>query len=55
MKTILIIIVLHSTTAVTTVEFDDGPACARAAESLKKLTSVRTLCTPKADMPTLTP
>ena len=47
MKTILIIIVLHSTTAITAVEFDDAPACERAAAALHQLASVRTLCVAK--------
>ena len=47
MKTILIIIVLHSTAAITAIEFDDARACERAAEALSKQGNVRTICTPK--------
>jgi len=48
MKTILIIILLHSTASVTVVEFDDVQACERAAEAIRKLTWAKTLCAPKA-------
>jgi DNA-binding LacI/PurR family transcriptional regulator len=47
MKTILIIIVLHSTAAVTTIEFDNAKACEQAAEALRQLGRFKTVCTPK--------
>ena len=47
MKTILIIIVLHSTAAITAIEFDDAKACEQAAEALRQQGRVRTICTPK--------
>jgi len=46
-KTILIIVLLHTTASVTVVEFDDAPSCERAADAVRKLASVRTVCTPK--------
>ena len=48
MKTILIIILLHSTSAISVIEFDDAQACERAAQAIRQITSVRTVCAPKA-------
>jgi len=49
MKTILIIILLHSTASVTAIEFDDAQACERAADAIRKLTWAKTVCAQKAN------
>jgi len=52
-KTILIIIFLHSITAATVIEFDDARACKGAADAVHKLVDARTVCVPKAEGPKL--
>ena len=47
MKTILIVVVLHSTAAITSIEFDNAQACETAAKAVRELVRARTVCTPK--------